>query len=74
MSDNFEQNIRSLLENTFNDIRYTKQQQWNVLYLTLSAIIVIIYLSTIEFHPSSCFVVLLLIGDIVIGIMGIFFS
>ncbi len=65
---------RLLLENTFNDIRYTKQQQWHVLYLTLSAIIVITTLAlNIEPAPSACFAIWLLFVDIAIGIMGICF-
>ena len=41
------------LEETFSDIRYSKQQQWNVLYLTISAIAGIITL-ILNISISKC--------------------
>lgn len=73
MSDKRDHAIRLLLENAFNDIRYTKQQQWRVLYLTLSAIVVITYLATNKYCPFEYFWIVLLVGDLFIGILGIVF-
>jgi hypothetical protein len=63
--------LRLLLENKFNDIRYTKQQQWHLLYLTLVAIAGITNIAfIITIPPCHGFAILLLIGDVLVGIMG----
>ena len=61
-----------LLENTFNDIRYTKQQQWYLLYLTIIAIAGITSLAfTIKLsHPCHCFKCFLILCDILISLIG----
>lgn len=70
MSDDEKTNLRLLLENKFNDIRYSKQQQWHLLYLTLVAIAGVTSLA-FNIAPSSyCFGIFLLIGDVLIAIMG----
>jgi hypothetical protein len=70
MSDDKKINLRLLLENKFNDIRYTKQQQWHLLYLTLIAIAGITSLA-ISIKPALCFFGVFLVAfDAMIGIMG----
>ncbi|MBW2631268.1 MAG: hypothetical protein JRC90_05820 [Deltaproteobacteria bacterium] len=61
-----------LLENTFNDIRYTKQQQWYLLYLAIIAITGITSLAfAIKFsHFCHCFKYFLILCDILISLMG----
>lgn len=71
MSNDDKSSLRLLLENKFNDIRYTKQQQWHLLYLTLIAIAGITSLVfSIELPPCHGFRIFLLIGDVLVGIMG----
>lgn len=70
MSDEAKSNIRLLLENKFNDIRYTKQQQWHLLYLTLIAIggVTSLALAT---KPSLCyFGIFLITFEVIIGVLG----
>ena len=70
MPDEDKANLRLLLENKFTDIRYTKQQQWHLLYLTLIAIagITSMALST---KPPLCYFGLFLIAfEIIIGLLG----
>jgi glucose-6-phosphate-specific signal transduction histidine kinase len=67
--------LRLLLENNFNDIRYTKQQQWHVLYLTLVAIAGITSIAwgikSSSDHPF--FIESLIKVDWAIGIIGCIF-
>ena len=64
------ENLRLLLNNKLNDIRYTKQQQWHLLYLTLIAIGGITSLA-IGIKPVLCYFGLFLIGfDIIVGVLG----
>ncbi len=71
MTDDDNSSLRLLLENKFNDIRYTKQQQWHLLYLTLIAIAGITSLAlSVELPPCHRFIIFLLIGDILVGIIG----
>jgi hypothetical protein len=72
-SDAKEATLRLLLENKFNDIRYTKQQQWHLLYLTLIAIAGITSLAFKVRPLQSCFRIFLLLGDVGIAIMGCVF-
>jgi hypothetical protein len=65
MSNN---DARLELENNFNDIRYTKQQQWHLIYLTLIAIAGITSLALTIDKPSLS--LLLIIFEIFIGIIG----
>ncbi len=70
MLDDKKRNLRILLENKFNDIRYTKQQQWHLLYLTLVAIAGITSLA-LSIKPSLRFLGVFLIAfDVMLGIMG----
>ncbi len=61
--------LRLILENKLNDIRYTKQQQWHVLYLTLIAIAGITSLF-LGIELNLCFRISLLIVNILVGIIG----
>jgi hypothetical protein len=70
MLDDKKTNLRLLLDNKFNDIRYTKRQQWYLLYLTLVAIAGITSLA-LSIKPALCFFGVFLIAfDAMIGIMG----
>ena len=64
-----------LLENTFNDIRYAKRQQWYLLYLTIIAIAGITSLAFAIEVPDFChaFKRILILCDILISLMGSFF-
>lgn len=73
MTDEEKANLKLLLNNKLNDIRYTKQQQWHLLYLTLIAIggITSLALST---KPLLCYFGFFLIAFvIIIGVLGSFF-
>lgn len=74
MSDDDKVNLRLLLENKLNDIRYTKQQQWHLIYLTLIAIAGITSLAfSVELPTCHRFRIFLLIGDVLVGILGCVF-
>jgi hypothetical protein len=72
MSDNDKETTRLLLENKLHDIRYTKQQQWHILYLTIIAIAGITALALkIE---SRCLSIFLIVADCLIALIGLFFT
>lgn len=74
MSDDDKSSLRLLLENNLNDIRYTKRQQWHLLYLTIIAISGITSLAfSIKLPPCHWFKIYLLLECIGIGIAGCFF-
>ncbi len=64
--------IRLLLENKLHDIRYTKQQQWHALYLTVIAISGITALA-LNISESPCLAFFLIIVDCIIAGFGLFF-
>ena len=70
MSKKNKETLRLQLENKYNDIRYTKQQQWHLIYLTLIAIAGITSLALTIDEPSLSFLQFLIIFEIFIGIMG----
>jgi hypothetical protein len=70
MQDDEKTSLRLLLENKFNDIRYSKQQQWHLLYLTLIAIAGITSLALGITPISYCIGIFLIIFDALIAVTG----